>query len=118
MQVMDERRRLPRYDFRGEGRLFFASGESYSEVNFSSLSEHGCRIKSLQIPPLGQKCRLAFDWEGREFQCEAEVKWRAPHEAGLHFDPLNDRNLSLVRRICATLHLKPSAPPPPEPAEE
>jgi hypothetical protein len=116
---MDERRQFPRYDFRGEGRLILSSGESNSEVNFTSLSQQGCRIRSFMIPEPGQKCRLAFDWDGREFESDAEVKWKtARGEAGLHFSPLNDANLSLVRRICATLHLEPTAPVPPQPEGE
>jgi PilZ domain len=116
---MDERRQSTRYDFRGEGRLILHWGESNSEVNFTSLSEHGCRVRGFMVPAPGQTCRLAFDWDGREFESEAEVKWKTHGgEAGLQFAPLNDANLNLVRRICATLHLEPSAPSPPEPPEE
>jgi hypothetical protein len=115
---MDARRQFPRYDFRGEGRLILPSGESNSEVNFTSLSQQGCRIRGFMIPAPGQKCRLAFEWDGREFESEAEVRWRTPRgEAGLRFSPLNDANLSLLRRICATLHLRPAAPVPPKPEE-
>lgn len=110
---MRERRQVPRYKFNGPGRLMLPSGES--PAAFTTLSVRGCRVRGAGVPAIGEKCRLAFEWEGRQFQDEVEVKWKKPNgEAGLSFASLEEANLELIRRICATLQLEPLNPLPPE----
>ena len=116
---MRERRQVPRYKFSAKGRLTSASNEILSEVTLTTLSVAGCRARGSGVPVAGEKCRLEFEWEGRQFQDDVEVKWMRPNgEAGFTFVSLEDANLQLIRRICATLHMEPLNPEPPEPEEE
>jgi PilZ domain len=116
---MRERRQVPRYKFSVKGRLTSASNEILSEVTMTTLSVAGCRVKGPDVPGAGKKCRLEFEWEGRQFQDDVEVKWKRPNgEAGFTFVSLEDANLQLIRRVCATLHMEPLAPEPPESEEE
>ena len=112
---MRERRQVPRYRFNSPGKLLSSSNQTLAEITFTTLSVRGCRVRGSNVPAVGQKYILAFDWEGREFQSEVEVKWKKPDgHAGLWFLEIDEANLELIRRICATLHLEPLAPPPPE----
>lgn len=116
---MRERRSVPRYQYRAHGRLILSSGSPVIQVDFTTLSVRGCRVKGEAIPAMGQRCQVALQWEGLEFRAEAEVKWRKPDgDAGLAFTTVDETNLALIRRLCANLHLEPLAPPPPEPEEE
>jgi PilZ domain len=116
---MRERRQVPRYQYRALGRLILPTGEPLSELNFTTLSVRGCCVKGSSIPVVGLKCQLAFEWEGRQFQSEVKIMWKkANGEAGLTFTSLDEENLMLIRRVCATLHLEPMAPLPPEPDDD
>jgi hypothetical protein len=116
---MRERRSVPRYQYRSQGRLTHASGSPIIQVDFTTLSVRGCRVRGEAIPAVGQHCQVALQWEGLEFRGEAEVKWRKPDgDAGLAFTSIDETNLALIRRLCANLHLEPLAPPPPEPEDD
>ena len=81
---MRERRSVPRYQYRAHGRLILSSGSPVIQVDFTTLSVRGCRVKGEAIPAMGQRCQVALQWEGLEFRAEAEVKWRKPDgDAGL-----------------------------------
>lgn len=113
---MRERRQVPRYKFNAPGRLLLPTNESLSEVTFTTVSVRGCRVRGSRVPAVGQKCQLAFEWEGKQFQNEVQVMWKKPNgEAGLTFVSLDEANLGLIRSLCATLHLEPMTPLPPEP---
>ncbi|HET7840449.1 MAG TPA: PilZ domain-containing protein [Terriglobia bacterium] len=115
---MRERRSVPRYQYRARGRLLASDGEA-CDVEFTTLSVRGCRVKGAKVPIIGAACQVFFEWEGHEFHGEAEVKWRKPNgDAGLIFTSIDEANLMLIRRVCANLHLEPMAPPPPEPEGE
>ncbi len=115
---MRERRSVPRYQYRARGRLVVSGGESL-DVEFTTLSVRGCRVRGAKVPRVGAACQVVFNWEGREFLGEAEVKWRKPNgDAGLIFTSIDEANLMLIRRVCSNLHLEPMAPPPPEPEGE
>jgi PilZ domain-containing protein len=118
LAAMRERRSVPRYQYRARGRLVVSGGESL-DVEFTTLSVRGCRLKGAKVPAAGTTCQVAFNWEGREFQGEGEVKWRKSNgDAGIIFTSIDEPNLMLIRRVCANLHLEPMAPPPPEPEGE
>ncbi len=118
LAAMRERRSVPRYQYRARGRLIFSAGASAAEVEFTTLSVRGCRVKGVNVPAAGQSCHVIFEYEGREFRGEAEVKWRKPNgDCGLAFTSIDEPNMMLIRRVCANLHLEPMAPPPPEPSE-
>lgn len=96
-----------------------SAGEAFVDVAFATLSVRGCRVQGKNIPRVGVTCQVSFEWEGREFRGEAEVKWRTPSgDAGLVFTSIDEPNLMLIRRVCANLHLEPMAPPPTEPEGE
>lgn len=116
---MRERRQVPRYKFHQTGRLMSLSNETLSEVSFTTLSVRGCRVKGSSIPAVGQKCRLVFEWEGKQFEDTVEVMWKKPSgDTGLTFPFLGEANLQLIRSLCASLHLEPLTPMPPEPDED
>ena len=103
---MRERRSVPRYQYRARGRLIVTTGPPPLEVEFTTLSVRGCRLQGKSVPPVGQHCQVALEWEGLEFRGEAEVKWKKPNgEAGLVFTSIDETNLMLVRRLCANLHM-------------
>ena len=116
---MRERRQVPRYQFRQTGRLMSLSNDTLSQVSFNTLSVRGCRVKGAGIPAVGQKCRLVFEWEGKQFEDAVEVMWKKTSgEAGLTFPSLSESSLQLIRSLCATLHLEPMTPAPPEPEDD
>jgi PilZ domain-containing protein len=117
---MRERRQVPRYQYRARGRLIVSSAvQSPIEVDFTTLSVRGCRVQGKSVPSVGKRCQVALQWEGLEFRGEAEVKWKKPNgEAGLVFTSVDETNLTLIRRLCANLHMEPLAPPSPEPEDE
>lgn len=116
---MRDRRQVPRYMFKATGRLVSASNQFLSDITFTTLSVLGCRVRGPRIPAVGQECQLVFELEGKQFQSEVQVMWKKPNgDAGLKFPALDESNLQLVRRLCATLLLEPLSPEPPEPKEE
>jgi PilZ domain len=116
---MRERRQVPRYKFNQTGRLVSAQNEILSDVAFITLSVRGCRVKGSSVPAVGQKCRLVFEWEGKQFEDTAEIMWKKQSgDAGLTFPLLTDSSLQLIRSICSHLHLEPMTPTPPESEED
>ena len=112
---MRERRQVPRYQYRARGKLIVSADKPSVTVDFTTLSVRGCRVQGKNIPAVGEHCQVSLEWEGLEFRAEAEVKWKkTTGDAGLVFASVDETNLTLVRRLCANLHLEPLAPPEPE----
>lgn len=116
---MSERRGVPRYIFNSPAELIGLPGNPRTTATLRSISVRGCRIWGEAVPAVGEKCQLALEWEGREFRCEVEVAWKRKNgEAGLKFLTLDESGMAFLRGLCATLHLEPLAPLPPEPADD
>ena len=112
---MQDRRQVPRYLFNGPAELSQSPGRPALKVALLRISIQGCFAEGPGIPPVGQKCEVSFEWEGKQFRNQAEVIWRKPNgEAGLRFLSLEQRNLETLRELCAGLRLEPLVPRRPE----
>jgi PilZ domain-containing protein len=105
---MADRRQVPRYFFDGIAHLTHGPDSLTSEIKLHTLSVQGCRGKGSDVPPVGQKCELRIQWEGKEFQAEIEVMWKNNKgEVGLRFLTMDDSHLRMLRNICSGLQIQP-----------
>ena len=112
---MSERRVVPRYLFEGPAFVALGPDGPNLKITLQIISLKGCGAFGEAVPAKGEKCKLRFEWRGREFLTEAEVVWRKTKgEAGMRFLTLDEETLNQLRQLCATLPLEPLAPLPPE----
>jgi len=112
---MAKRIPIPRYLFGGPAQLSQARGAITTDVTVPNISAKGCRVKGSGLAAVGEVCELAIKWQGKEFRCEVQVRWKnRKGEAGLEFLSMDETRLVFLRELFATLHLEPLRPLPPE----
>ncbi len=113
---MADRRQVPRYHFNGEAELVFSPEGPTLKIALNTLSVQGCRGECKESPVSNRKCEIHLHWEGKEFQAEAEIKWKnAKGEIGLKFDSLDEAHLKMLRNLCSELQVQPLAAVPQDP---
>ncbi len=99
---------MPRYLFGGPGQLSRGPKQPVSTITIPKINMSGCSARGLELPRIGQKFELSFQWRGQEFRCEVEIVSKEPKgEAGLKFLFMNERRVEVLRKLCRTLRLEP-----------
>ena len=113
---MAERRQVPRYHYHGEAELVFAPDSPPLKIAMNTLSVRGCRGICKEAPGKGERCEVRLQWEGKEFQAQAEIMWKnAKGEVGLKFTDMDEPHVKLLRNLCSGLQVQPLAIVPQEP---
>jgi hypothetical protein len=74
----------------------------------TGLGVKGCGTTGAGVPAVGQKGNIVIEWEGSQFQAEAEVVWKKKDMlAGFRFTDVDKKNQELLIRICAHHPLQP-----------
>jgi len=105
---MADRRQVPRYYFHGDAHLIFPQNGHSTQISLNTLSVRGCRGEAKEVPDIGQKCEVRLQWEGKEFQAEAEIMWKNSNgQIGLRFLAMDEAHLKLLRNLCSELQVQP-----------
>ena len=108
---MQNRREVPRYMCELPARLSLPGGEAIANVTLVRLGILGCATRGEGVPAVGQKARILFEWQGRQFQADAEVAWKMKDGlAGFRFASVDEKNRELLVKICAIHPMQPLTP--------
>ena len=108
---MQNRREVPRYMCELPARLSLPGGEAITNVTLIRLGIRGCATRGEGVPAVGQKGMILVEWQGRQFQTDAEVVWKKPDgTAGFRFASVDEKNRELLVRICAIHPMQPLTP--------
>ena len=73
---MQTRREVPRYMCELPARLSLAGGEAINNLTHIRVGIRGCATRGEGVPAVGQKGMILVEWQGRQFQADAEVVWK------------------------------------------
>ena len=108
---MQTRREVPRYVCELPARLSLSGGEVITDLTLIRVGIRGCATRGEGVPATGQKGMILVEWQGRQFQADAEVVWKKTDgTAGFRFDSVDEKNRELLVKICATHPMQPLTP--------
>jgi len=108
---MQNRREVPRYMCELPARLSLRDGEAVTNLTLIRLGIRGCATRGEGVPAVGQKGMILIEWQGRQFQADAEVVWKKTDVmAGFRFASVDEKNRELLVKICAIHPMQPLTP--------
>jgi hypothetical protein len=105
---MENRREVPRYACELPAHLSLTDGQVVGGLTVTGLGVKGCGTTGTGVPAVRQKGNIVIEWQGWQFQAEAEVVWKKKDIlAGFRFTSVDKNNQELLIRICTHHPLQP-----------
>jgi hypothetical protein len=110
---MENRREVPRYACELPAHLSLTNGQVVGGLTVTGVGVKGCGTTGTGAPAVGQTGTIFIEWQGWQFQAEAEVVWKKKEaQAGFRFTSVDKKNQELLVRICTHHPLQPLATRP------
>ncbi len=103
---MGTTRKVPRHAFSVNANLHQARGTSATVV-VRDISTLGCQVERAQVPKIGKRCELYFEWQGRTVGVEAQVVWGDDNgRVGLMYQKVDEHSQKCLQELCITLEMQ------------